>query len=355
MKKYLEELEEEKMENKKISKKLLLTFISFLFVFLVGCSLRSGIDVAGNEVTIIDRVAFTIFGRHIYFYAICIISGIALAYFYALHMAKKLGFKEDDLFDGFIIGVIVGILGARIYYVIFAWEQGGYADNPLRIITGFINEEGGLAIHGAVFFVAVFVFFYWRRRRFDIYKLGEMLAPGFLIGQIVGRWGNFFNQEAHGGPISASVAEGRAFLEKLLLPDFVIDQMLISEGSYTAAIDSTARNYMHPTFLYESFWNFIGLMIIIITRRFSKKYWMGDAVLFYMFWYGLGRFFVEAIRTDYLPFTIFGLELRIAQVVSVAMMLAAVVLFTLRRVFRVHPISYLETVEMNKKEVVSEN
>ncbi|NLD27015.1 MAG: prolipoprotein diacylglyceryl transferase [Acholeplasmataceae bacterium] len=331
-------------------KKILIALITFVLLFLVGCGVYRGEDLAGNQVVIIDRVAFTIFGRHIYWYAICIIIGISLAYFYALHVAKKIGFKEEDLFDGFIMGAIIGIIGARLYYVIFAWKSGGFAADPLRIITGFVNEEGGLAIHGAVFAVAVFIYFYWRRRRFDVYKLGEMVAPGFMIGQIVGRWGNFFNQEAHGGPISENLAEGRAFLERLHLPNFIIDQMLISEGSYAAPIDSTVRNYMHPTFLYESLWNLIGLLIILITRKYWRKYWMGDAVLFYMFWYGVGRFWIESMRTDYLPFNFFGLELRIAQVVSVVMVIGAIALFTLRRVFKVHPLSYLETVNEIKAE-----
>lgn len=137
-------------------------------------------------------------------------------------------------------------------------------------------------------------------------------------------------------------------MERLLLPDFIIDQMLISDSNYYAAIDSASRNYMHPTFLYESFWNFLGLMIVLVSRRFWKKYWLGDAVLFYMVWYGIGRFFVEALRTDYLPLRIFGLELRVAQVVSVAMIIAGVTLFVLRRIFKVHPVSYLEAVEENK-------
>ncbi|HHX80313.1 MAG TPA: prolipoprotein diacylglyceryl transferase [Acholeplasmataceae bacterium] len=336
------------MVKSPVNKKMLVLILTAFLVFLTGCAIRDGVDAVGNDINIIDRVAFTVFGRNIYWYAICIITGIALAYFYGLHIAKKTGFKEEDLIDGFIIGVIVGIIGARLYYVAFAWNEGGYAQDPLRIITGFVNEEGGLAIHGAVLFVAVFVYFYWRKRRFNFYILGEMLAPGFMIGQIVGRWGNFFNQEAHGGPISTSLVEGRAYLEKLLLPDFIIDQMLISDSSYYAAIDSPTRYYMHPTFLYESFWNFIGLLIILITRRYWKRYWVGDAVLFYMVWYGVGRIFVESLRTDYLPLNIFGLELRVAQVVSVLMIIAGVVLYILRRVFKVHPISYLDTLEANK-------
>jgi phosphatidylglycerol:prolipoprotein diacylglycerol transferase len=329
------------MKHTFFKKRYFIFIISFLFLFLVGCGISKITDSAGNEIVRLDNVAFTIFGRNIYFYAIFILSGIGLAYFFAYYISKKIGFKEEDLFDGFIVGVVLAIIGARLYYVIFAWDS--FKDNPIRVITGFINEEGGLAIHGAVIAVAIFVYFYWKKRRFNFYKLGEMLAPGFLIGQSIGRWGNFFNQEAHGGPIAATAAEGRAFLEKLPIPKFVVDQMYIG------------NNYMHPTFLYESVWNIIGLIIILVTRKFLKKYWIGDSVLFYLVWYGIGRYFVESLRTDYLPFNFFGLELRIAQVISVVMIIGGVTLFTLRRVFKVHPVSFIKTLDIEKAKLVTEN
>lgn len=299
-------------------------------------------DSLGNEIIKFDRVAFTIMGRDIYFYALAIMTGIGVAYFYANHIAKKIGFKEENLFDGFIIGVILGILGARVYYAIFAWESGGFSQNPLKVITGFFNEEGGLAIHGAVIVAAIFAIYFCKKRKEDILKLLEMLFPGFLIGQIFGRWGNFFNKEAHGGPIRDTVLASRQFLEKLPIPRFVVDQMYI---------DGT---YMHPTFLYESVWNLIGLILIIVLRKKTKKYWYGDATLFYLVWYGIGRYFVESLRTDYLPLNIFGLELRIAQVVSVTMIVAGVVLFILRRVYKFRPISYIEMVEQTKAKRLEE-
>ncbi|HOH17996.1 MAG TPA: prolipoprotein diacylglyceryl transferase [Bacilli bacterium] len=332
----------------KIKRYVILTMLLLIALFLVGCSIRSGQDSLGNEITIIDRVAFTIFGRNIYWYAICILIGIMGAYFYGMHVAKKLGVKENDLFDGFIWGVLIGVLGSRLYYVIFSWKSGGFSEDPLRIFTGFVNEEGGLAIHGAVIAASIFTVIFCKKRKMDIYAVLELLLPGFLIGQIAGRWGNFFNQEAHGGPISASVAEGRMFLEKLWLPDFIIDQMYLADNWYNAPIDSPMRNYMHPTFLYESAWNFIGLMILLITRKYWKKYWLGDAALFYLVWYGVGRFFVESIRTDALMVTLFGTQFRQAQVISVVMVVVGIVLFILRRIYKFHPVSFVEQVELVK-------
>ncbi|MCK9537053.1 MAG: prolipoprotein diacylglyceryl transferase [Bacilli bacterium] len=319
--------------------------LAFLSLFLIGCSVETYTDSAGNEIKIISREAFSLFGwRNVYWYAIMIITGLSLAFIYGIYIARKIGFNENALFDGFIYGALLGILGARLWYVAFAWKEGNFTF--IKIFTGFVHEEGGLAIHGAVTAAGIFAFFFARKRKLDIYKLGEMLAPGFLIGQIFGRWGNFFNQEAHGGPIAQTVAEGRAFLERLHLPKFLIDQMYI---------DGT---YMHPTFLYESVWNLIGLSIILITRRFSKKYWMGDAVMFYLIWYGVGRFFIESIRTDALTFNFFGITLRTAQVVSIIMIIAGITLFILRRIFKVNPHSFIEIVQETaeqKKATVENN
>jgi len=320
---------------KKYWKQIFVFTFAFLLLFLVGCSIEKHTDSAGNEIKIIGREAFSLFGwRSVYWYAIMIIIGLGLAFVFGIYIARKIGFDENALFDGFIYGALIGILGARLWYVAFAWKEGNYTF--LKIFTGFIDEEGGLAIHGAVIAAGIFAYFFARKRKLDIFKLAEMFAPGFLIGQIFGRWGNFFNQEAHGGPIANTVAEGRTFLERLHLPKFIIDQMYITEGTTT---------YMHPTFLYESVWNAIGLAIILIVRKFSKKYWVGDALLFYMVWYGIGRFFVESIRTDALTFNFFGITLKTAQIVSIIMIISGITLFTLRRVFKVNPKSFIEVVD----------
>ncbi|HHW99820.1 MAG TPA: prolipoprotein diacylglyceryl transferase [Acholeplasmataceae bacterium] len=324
-------------DKQKLWLKIGLTTLYFVVVFiLVLSSMEKRTDSLGNEIIHFNQIAFSIFGRGIYFYAIAIITGIGIAYFYGAHIARKIGFSEDNLFDGFIMGTIIGILGARIYYAIFSWKEGGFDKDPLRVITGFFNEEGGLAIHGAVIAAAIFAYFFCKKRKEDIFKLGEMLFPGFFIGQIFGRWGNFFNKEAHGGPIRDTVLASREFLEKLPIPRFVVDQMYIN------------GTYMHPTFLYESVWNLIGLILVITIRKKTKKYWYGDAVLFYMVWYGIGRFFVESLRTDALLFNFLGMELRIAQVVSILMIVAGITLFILRRIFKVKPVSFIELVEENR-------
>jgi len=324
-------------EKQKLIFKIILACLYFALVFILIISrMEKRVDSLGNEIIYFNPIAFTIFGRGIYFYAICIITGIGIAFTYGLYVARKIGFKEDDLYDGFILGTIIGILGARIYYAIFTWEEAGFSEDPLRVITGFLNEEGGLAIHGAVIAAGIFAYFFCKKRNADILKLCELLFPGFLIGQICGRWGNFFNKEAHGGPISSTVLASREFLEKLPIPKFIVDQMYIN------------GTYMHPTFLYESVWNLIGLMILLIVRKKSKKYWYGDAFFFYLVWYGTGRYFVESLRTDALKFNLFGIEFRTAQVISILMIIVGVVLFILRRVYKYKPKSYIEVIEENR-------
>lgn len=309
-----------------------------IFVLLVVRATSKTTDSLGNEIIEINNIAFYVFSRPIYFYALSIVTGIVVAYVYALNTASKIGFKEDNLYDGFIWGALIGILGARIYYAIFSWDS--FKDNPLKIITGFFEGAQGLAIHGAIIGAGLFAYFFCKKRKEDFLTLGEMLAPGFLIGQIFGRWGNFFNKEAHGGPIADTVLKSREFLDKLPIPKFVVDQMYIYENGITT--------YMHPTFLYESVWNLIGLTVILVVRKKWKKYYYGDAVLYYLVWYGLGRFMIESLRTDALMMHFFGIELRTAQVVSSLMIIAGVVLFILRRVFKYKPISYIEMEERTK-------
>lgn len=275
-----------------------------------------------------------IFGLKITFYAICIIIGMFSAYYYGLRIAKKIGINEDDLFWGFIIGVVVGVLGARIYYVIFSWAD--YKDNIIKVLA--INE-GGLAIHGALIAAGIFAVIYARIKKLDLLKIIEVLAPGFLIGQTAGRWGNFFNQEANGGEVT------RGFLEKIHIPEFIINNMYFRD-KVTGIV-----GYFHPTFFYEFLWNMLGLLAIILIRKLWKKYWMGDAGIFYLIWYGIGRFFIEGLRTDPLPVNIFGLELLQAQVISVIMVFVGIALLVLRRIFKYKPISFMEIIEENKVEV----
>ncbi|MFA6890078.1 MAG: prolipoprotein diacylglyceryl transferase, partial [Bacilli bacterium] len=217
----------------------------------------------------LNRIAFRLFGLEVYWYGICIALGATLALLFGLHTAKRLNVDQNKLIDGFLWGLIVGVLGARLWYVIFEWEN--YANNPLSIITGF--RDGGLAIHGAVFAAAIYAFIYCKIRKVNFIKVLELFAPGFLIGQICGRWGNFFNQEAHGGLVPGGTLDAqREWLLSHGIPRFITDQMYITDLE-PGVVDQIG--YYHPTFYYEFLWNVTGLIGIILMRKFWKKYWIG--------------------------------------------------------------------------------
>lgn len=259
------------------------------------------------------------------FYALAIVTGILVALYLGYAQVRKLGLKEDDLSDGFFWGLILGVIGTRVYYVAFEWQR--YANDP---ISALYIWEGGLAIHGAILFVAVFLIFYTRKRKLNLFQFLEVLVPGFLLAQAFGRWGNFFNQEAHGGLVPGlNLDARRAFLsETLFLPDFITNNMYL--------IGPSGLDYYHPTFLYESVWNLAGFLIMFFVLRKIKGYFAGDVLSFYLVWYSLGRFFIEGLRTD----SLYLGDIRVAQLVSVILLLAGVALFVLRRVKKLYPVSY---------------
>jgi phosphatidylglycerol:prolipoprotein diacylglycerol transferase len=284
----------------------------------------------------LNPIAFNLFGLEVHWYGVLIGLGASLALALGLHNSKKLGINRDKLIDGFLYGVIIGILGARLWYVIFEWGQ---FKDYLPSILGFQRNGAfnlsGLGIHGAVITASVFAFFFCKKNKISFYKMFEILAPGFLIGQVFGRWGNFFNQEAHGGIVPGATLDAqRQWLS--FLPDFITNQMYITDISNVAP----EIGYYHPTFLYESLWNLIGFGIILLMRKFVKKYWIGDAALFYLVWYGIGRYFIEGLRTDSLMVGPF----RTAQITSLLMIVGGVVLFILRRKFKLYPLNYMDFV-----------
>ena len=235
----------------------------------------------------------------IHWYSVFIFIGILIGSNLAIKEAKKHGYEEDFIVNLLFLAVIIGIIGARVYYVIFNFDY--YKDNLIEI---FKVWNGGLAIHGGIIagFITIAIICY--KRKVNLLRILDYLVVGLIIAQAIGRWGNFFNGEAHGAITSLS------YLESLHLPDFIIDGMYIN------------GNYYVPTFLYESLWCFIGFIIMIILRR--KKFMkIGYLTSFYLVWYGIERFFVEGMRTDSLMF----LSLKVAQVVSLIMMIIGVVLF----------------------------
>lgn len=220
-----------------------------------------------------NRTALNLGFAEVQWYAIFILTGISIAAFLAYEEFKKLGWNTDILFDGLLIAVPLAIVGARIYYVIFD-------PNPsYQSLMDVINiTNGGLSIHGAVIITVIFIYFFTKKKKISFWLLADILAVGFLIGQIIGRWGNFMNREAYG-----PVIESTFILN--ILPNFIKDQMTIGGVVH------------HPTFLYEGLWNFAGLVFLLIARR-HRWFKVGDILGLYLIWYGLGRgAIIEPLRT----------------------------------------------------------
>lgn len=266
-----------------------------------------------NLLQVIDPVAFSLGPIEVRWYGVIIAFGIILAFIVGQREMVKRGFHPDYLTDLLIWAVPLSIVAARIYYVIFKWDF--YSQNPSKIIAIW---NGGIAIHGALIGAFLTAYIFTKKRGTSFWKVTDILAPSLLIGQTVGRWGNFMNQEAHGGEVT------RNFLENLMLPNWVIEQMNIN------------GKYYHPTFLYESVWNLIGVIILILLRKVNLR--RGEMFLFYLTWYSFGRFFIEGMRTDSLY--LIG-ELRTAQVVSILAIAIAIILFVYRRV-KMKPVHYLD-------------
>ncbi|MCL6456572.1 MAG: prolipoprotein diacylglyceryl transferase [Gorillibacterium sp.] len=228
---------------------------------------------------VIDKSAFTIGALDVRWYGIILALGALAGLFLAIREGKRFGIIPDFFMDVLLIGVPSALVGARIYYVAFQWED--YRGNILDV---FKIWEGGIAIYGALIGAFIGTFFYIRAKGYSFWRIADICAPGLLIGQLIGRWGNFMNQEAHGGPVT------EAFLRTTLhLPNFIVNQMFINGEFY------------HPTFLYESLWNLLGLLIIFWLRR-RPLFHSGQVILSYLVWYSIGRFFIEGLRTDSLAF-----------------------------------------------------
>jgi phosphatidylglycerol---prolipoprotein diacylglyceryl transferase len=251
----------------------------------------------------LDRVALELGPLRVYWYGVIIATGALLGLWLAVRESERLGLEKDTFVDLVMWAVPIAILSARLYYVLFSWSH--YKDNLGDIIKIW---EGGIAIHGALIGSVVTAIVFAKKRGISFWKIADIAAPSIILGQAIGRWGNFMNQEAHGGPVT------RGFLEGLQLPEFIINQMYI-EGTY-----------YHPTFLYESLWNFIGFVGLLLLRRANLQ--RGELFLTYVIWYSIGRFFIEGLRTDSLMLTE---TLRMAQFISILLVVLAVVLIVYRR------------------------
>lgn len=292
-------------------------------------------------------------------YSFMIMAGIIVAVVLGIMEGKKLAVTSDDILDGVLIIVPLSIIGARIWYVLFeldtyidVFKADGFVDGLFNVIN---ITNGGLAIHGGFFVAFISAYIYCKKKGIKIFRVFDLMAPGFLIAQAFGRWGNFFNHEAHGGVIGGVMNEKpilsldaqREFLSGTLhLPKFIVDNMYILD--YT---EFTQYVYYHPTFLYESVWNLIGFGLILFFRR-TKWVKQGEMLSFYLIWYSVGRFFIEGMRTDSLY--ILNTNIRTAQVISVLMILGGIVLSVLiRKVFNQQ--TYHEALEEVKEQNALEN
>ncbi|HAR7095591.1 TPA: prolipoprotein diacylglyceryl transferase [Staphylococcus aureus] len=251
----------------------------------------------------IDPVAFNLGPLSVRWYGIIIAVGILLGYFVAQRALVKAGLHKDTLVDIIFYSALFGFIAARIYFVIFQWPY--YVENPSEIIKIW---HGGIAIHGGLiggFIAGVIV---CKVKNLNPFQIGDIVAPSIILAQGIGRWGNFMNHEAHGGPVS------RAFLEKLHLPNFIIENMYIN------------GQYYHPTFLYESIWDVAGFIILVNIRKHLK---LGETFFLYLTWYSIGRFFIEGLRTDSLMLTS---NIRVAQLVSILLILISISLIAYRRI-----------------------
>lgn len=235
----------------------------------------------------------------IHYYSLFIFLGIIIGGQLVIKEAKKFGFTEDFIVNLLFGAILIGIIGARLYFVLFNFDY--YIANPLEI---FAVWNGGLAIHGGIIFALIFIIVYLKTKNINILLVLDCIVVGLIIGQAIGRWGNFFNGEAHGP------ATTLAHLQDMHLPEFIINGMNIG------------GTYYIPTFFFESLWCLIGFIVLLIFRRLRKNK-IGMLTSIYLVWYGIGRFFIEGLRTDSLML----FNLKAAQFVSLFMIISGIILF----------------------------
>ncbi|MDW3610297.1 prolipoprotein diacylglyceryl transferase [Enterococcus faecium] len=254
----------------------------------------------------------------IHWYGVIIAAGILAALQLSTKEAKKKGLEEDTVIDMALWEIPIGLLGARLYYVLF--ELGYYLQNPGQILAIY----GGLIAGGGT------LYWYAKKKGTSLALVLDILAPNVLLAQSIGRWGNFMNQEAHGGPVT------RQFLENLYLPEFIIEQMNMN------------GTYYHPTFLYESLWSLLGFVLIVTIRNRKQLLRQGEVALSYVLWYSVGRFFIEGMRTDSLWI---GEWIRVSQALSLALFIGAIVVWFIRRQ-DYPPISYYSDGNKGQKKTI---
>lgn len=284
---------------------------------------------------LLDPIAFSIGSINVHWYGLILGSAALFGLLLAVWEGKRFQVPQELFMDLLLLGVPSAIIGARIYYVAFMWDE--YKNNFWDV---FKIWNGGIAIYGALIGAIICAVIFFKRRGYNFWRIADICAPSLIAGQMIGRWGNFVNQEAYGGPISESFLR-----DSLHLPSFIVNQMNV-QGTFH-----------HPTFLYESLWNLAGLALLFLLRR-QKFLRAGELFASYFIWYSIGRFYIEALRTDSLafqgaswlasfvdglwsPMTWFGFEqgylapsygnVRISQLVAIGLIVAAIAFIIIRR------------------------
>ncbi|MDQ0168431.1 phosphatidylglycerol:prolipoprotein diacylglycerol transferase [Bacillus horti] len=262
----------------------------------------------------LNSIAFQIGSLPVHWYGIILGTAVLAGLLLSIRESKKHGMSSDVFLDLVLFGVPAGVIGGRIYYVLFEWEF--YVNNPGQI---FAIWNGGLAIHGALIAAVITAIIFCKKRNLPFWRVADIAAPQIILAQAIGRWGNFMNQEAHGGPVD------RGFLENLQLPEFIINQMYIYNSNPGGGLQP-GYYYHQPTFLYESLWNLLGFFVLVGLRKLNLR--LGELFFSYVIWYSAGRFFIEGLRTDSLMLTD---SLRVAQVISLVLIGIAVTAIIVRR------------------------
>lgn len=301
----------------------------------------------GLELTL-NRVVVTLFGRPIYWYGLIIGVGFLLGVLWCCRQSSRFGIRQDDILDMLIAQVPLCLIGCRAYYVVFYQDLFRREDGSLDWGRVVAISDGGMAIYGGIITAALVLLAYCHWKKISFLAFADLGVQGLLIGQLVGRWGNFMNVEAYGGLTQLPW--------RMTSPSIAVEMwskgLLESEEVYYALLDGTLG--VHPTFLYESLWNLLGLGLIVLI---SYKAYRFDGQLFlgYVFWYGLGRFWIEGLRTDSLYFfglELFGLPIRTSQAIAFLSVIFAGGLLAYRLWFRrgQHTSLYVRRLEEQHKE-----
>ncbi len=247
---------------------------------------------------------FTLFGHKIYFYGVLIALGFLLGILYCARHSRSFGIKADDFYDMVILLIPLSILCARIYYVLFRLDE--FVGRPASV---FAVWEGGIAIYGGIIGGILAILLVCRHKKIPVPAMLDVTVYGLLIGQIIGRWGNFMNREAFGAPTE------------------IFCRMGLTDPSGNTI-------YVHPTFLYESLWNLVGLLFLVIWGKKGKRKYDGQTTLLYFLWYGLGRAWIEGLRTDSLYIGHTGI--RVSQALSIVLVIISGALLLIQR-GKAHP------------------